>query len=564
MLRTSELKVQLICGLLAVLATVAAGCTRSGPTSTSTPTVTPAIATTPTAIPIPSPTPAIKPTPAPTPSPTRSPIPTATPTPTQAATPTSPPTSTPQPQPSLDREGLWAGEVDVPGLKNVLPVLAFRVTPGDNPDVDPWHLEGGPVAALPRQRCTPARVEGGWELSDCTPLQERRETIRLTAFVPEEGEGGLEAKLHIGLATFSIPLARIPQLNEPQASKNVSLVWHEPGDGVHSDIWAADGLVFAPRFDGRVEILNAGSGRLLGIASIAEAAGGKPHIALDVKARAGLLYVSTVSNGLVVFDISQPATPEIIGQLRVFVEEGSPENFINIHNIFISPDGSYVYAINQSFPEERPRLSAPKTDLRVIDMSDPTAPEEVGRFSIEARVGIVHDVNVIERDGRLIAFLNYLRAGLWILDVTDPASITVLSSIKWDGIVSHSGWPFSLGEKLYYAHAEEGYDRHLTILDLTDIENPKVLSRFSTRPGVSVHNVQVVDAIAYISYYIDGLRVLDLWDPEVPREVGHFDTVRAKDERDIFQGAFGVRVHDGIVYVSDTDTGTYAFEVDLE
>ena len=310
---------------------------------------------------------------------------------------------------------------------------------------------------------------------------------------------------------------RLRQRNEPQASPNVSLIWHQPGNGLHTDVWAEDGLVFAPRLDDSIEILDSKSGQILGTASIAEAAGGDRHIVLDVKARGGLFYAATVSNGLVVFDVSQPSSPDLIGQYHVFVFDGSPRNFTNIHNIFLSPDGSLVYAINQSLVGEGPSLTVPRTDLRVIDVSDPRSPMEVARFATETDMGIVHDLNVIERDGRLIAFLNYLEAGLLILDVTVPTSIVELGTAKWDGIKSHSGWPFALDDKLYFAHTDEGYDRHLTVLDVTDLANPKVVSRFSTREGVSVHNAQVAGGIAYISYYIDGLRVVDLRDPENPR-----------------------------------------------
>ena len=449
-------------------------------------------------------------------------------------------------------------------MANVLPTLAMRVKPGKNPDVDPWHFEDGPVFGLPAFECSPEPVEGGWRLGDCTRLRRLPPGTELTAFFPAEGESGFEVTLKF--ATFSLPvsLIRLPQRNEPQVSPNVSLIWHQPGNGFHTDIWAEDGLVFAPRLDGRIEILDAKSGQILGVASVAEAAGGERHIVLDVKARGSLLYAATVSNGLVVFDVSQPASPELIGQYHVFAGDQSPENFTNIHNIFLSPDGNLIYAVNHSLAEGRFRLTVPRTDLRIIDVSDPRSPKEVARFATETDVGITHDVNIIERGGRLIAFLNYLGAGLLILDVTDPASIVELSTAKWDGTKSHSGWPFALEDKLYFAHTEEGYDRHLTILDVTDLANPKVVSRFSIREGISVHNAQVQGGVAYISYYIDGLRVVDLRDPENPREIGHFDTVPPEDERDIFQGAFGVGVMNGMVYISDVETGIYAFRVDLD
>ena len=308
---------------------------------------------------------------------------------------------------------------------------------------------------------------------------------------------------------------------------------------------------------------DAKTGAKLGTATVPQPEGERHNFVFDVKAHGGILYAATASTGLVVFNVSTPTAPELIGRYYVFEEEGSAENFVNIHNIFLSPDGRYVYAINTSSVDETERRFL--SDLRIIDVSDPRSPKEAGRFVKEssARFESVHDVNVIERDGRLIAFLHYMRGGLWILDVTDPASIAVKGSIKWDGTLSHSGWPFAVGDRLYYAHNDEGYDQHLTVLEVTDPVSPRVVSRFKTRPGLSIHNLEVVDGIAYISYYVDGLRIVDLRDPEKPREIGHYDTVPAEDERDILHGAWGVRVYDGVVYISDTETGTYAFEVDL-
>ena len=163
-----------------------------------------------------------------------------------------------------------------------------------------------------------------------------------------------------------------------------------------------------------------------------------------------------------------------------------------------------------------------------------------------------------------MAFVNYWEAGLWILDVTDANAISVMSSTTWDGIISHSGWAFALNDKLYYAHAEEGYDKHLAVLDVTDLANPEIVSRFKTRQGASIHNVEIVDGIAYVAYYLDGLRVVDLRDPMEPREIGHYDTFVDEEERTLLDGAWGVRVEDGRVYISDIQSGTYAFDVLVE
>jgi hypothetical protein len=256
-----------------------------------------------------------------------------------------------------------------------------------------------------------------------------------------------------------------------------------------------------------------------------------------------------------------PGAPELVGQFEASAAGGDLGGYTSFHNIFLSPDGRFVYAANYS--------TFPKTELLIIDVSDPAAPTEAGRFSIstdnsDSNWHVTHDINVVQVNGRLIAFLNYLSAGLWILDVTDPAAISTLGSIAWDGIFSHSGWPFTLNGRWYYAHNSEGYERHMTVLDVTDPTRPNVVSQFATREGISIHNVQVVDGIAYISYYLDGLRVVDLRDPHSPEEIAHFDTVPDANERGLLQGAFGVRVMDGVVYVSDMESGVYAFQVDID
>ena len=511
-----------------------------------------------------------------TPKPAATPASTSTPTPRPAPTAThSPvPTATSVPAPvglsgdASSLEGLWAGPIVSPGVDEFIPWVAFRLTPGKDPAQDQWRIESGPFPLVPTFLCSGTRRDDGWELGNCAGLRRQPQGTKLTAFLPSKGEGGLEFEYERG-GSFSLhmtgTLSRVPERDEPESSPNVALAWHEPKLGIYTDIWAADGLVFAPRFDGRIEILDAKSGRLLGRAIVPRAEGAPPdRRVFDVKALGGLLYAATSAQGLVVFDVSIPSEPRPIGQYRVFIEELSPDNFVDIHNIFLSPDGGQVYAINNVLPLAEWPPSEFHSEMRIIDVSDPTTPVEAGRFTLNSEVAMAHDVNVIDHAGRRVAFLNYLEAGLWVLDVTDPASIAVLGSIEWDGIFSHSGWPFALEDRLYLAHGDEGYDQHLTVLDVTDLANPRVVSRFKTREGLSIHNVEVVDGIAYISYYVDGLRVVDLRDPENPREIGHFDTVPAEDERDILQGAWGVRVLDGMVYISDMETGTYAFEVEVE
>ena len=376
-----------------------------------------------------------------------------------------------------------------------------------------------------------------------------------------DGDAGLEVSISGMGVTFSGVLSKIAPATEPQKTDNVTVLWHQPGGGLHTDIWAEGDLVFAPREDGVVEILAADTGAIVGETKV----WGEVY---DVKSKDGLMFASTQEVGLQVFDVSDPSDPTFVGEFRAppgydFKQKYPhvPEDYTNFHNIFVSPDGRYVYAMNNT--------DYPLSEMIVIDVSQPRFPTEVGSFSVSIDPDnfnheVAHDVNVIEEGGRLVAYLNYQTAGLWILDVTDPASIATMGSISWDDIFSHSGWPFTLGDRRYYAHNSEGPDRHMTVLDVTDPANPEVVSRFASRDGISIHNVQVEGGVAYISYYLDGLRVVDLREPAKPREIGHFDTVPDVNELDILQGAWGVRVLGGRVYISDRESGIFAFQVDIE
>ena len=123
---------------------------------------------------------------------TPTPDPTATATATSTLDVTKTPVSSPVLSPALSpSDGLWAGElVPEPGHTGVLPPwLAMRVRPGNDPDEDLWRLESGPWPNVlpPVSLCNPQRQPGGWELSNCTGI-----TWDLTAFLPAEGDGGLE------------------------------------------------------------------------------------------------------------------------------------------------------------------------------------------------------------------------------------------------------------------------------------------------------------------------------------------------------------------------------------
>jgi hypothetical protein len=450
-----------------------------------------------------------------------------------------------------DRGGLWLYDDTGDGLIG----LGLRVIPGAEPDVDSWRFEPGPYSPAPAVSCRPQGANDGWRFEACG------DNAGFSAFMPREGETGLRISYGSSGRRTDVSLSRAEERDEPQSSPNVRLLWqHRPAGGALSaGIWVDNGVVYAPTDRGTVEVLDAATGELLGTADLTRAplTGRGTSNAFEVTARNGVLYVGGLAKGLVIYDVRDPRAPRFVSQYIVDAGGGSRESFTNIHNLYLSPRGDILYAINQSHAA---------TDLRLVDVTDPARPREAGRFAVRTTGDTLagqHDIEVIERDGRLIGFLNHLSDGLYVLDVTRPDAVQQLAHVAWDGIFSHSGASFERNGRLYYAHTDEGFDQGLTVLDVTDLTAPKETARFKTRDAISIHNIEVVDAIAYVAYYVDGLRVIDLRDPARPREIAHYDTVAREEERGLFQGAWGISLAGGRAFISDIEGGIFAFDVTL-
>jgi len=148
--------------------------------------------------------------------------------------------------------------------------------------------------------------------------------------------------------------------------------------------------------------------------------------------------------------------------------------------------------------------------LFVWDVTDPQSPFLTDSIQVDARV--VNDVKV--NDDATIAVITREGAsdrknGIVVLDIQDPAHPMILSELTENltaGI--HNTW-FN-GEVLYAINDGTGA---VHIIDLVDPANPQHLGRFEWRPGEEnkyVHDVWAEDGLAYLSYWNDGLIVIDI------------------------------------------------------
>lgn len=146
----------------------------------------------------------------------------------------------------------------------------------------------------------------------------------------------------------------------------------------------------------------------------------------------------------------------------------------------------------------------------VWNVTDPTNIALLDSVVVDARV--VNDVKVsddaswaiITREGA-----STRRNGIVVLDLADPAHPTIMAELT-DSLTGgiHNVW--IMGETVY---AVNNGTSAMHIIDMSDPADPKHAGRFEIKEGdtnKSLHDVWAEDGYAYLSYWNDGLVIVDV------------------------------------------------------
>ncbi|MBC7896904.1 MAG: Ig-like domain-containing protein [Cytophagaceae bacterium] len=172
--------------------------------------------------------------------------------------------------------------------------------------------------------------------------------------------------------------------------------------------------------------------------------------------------------------------------------------------VWIHPDGKHAY-LGTTMGGDR---------IYAIDISNPGSP--VITDSIMANSRSMNDL-MTTADGKWLVFTREQatdrKNGIVIASVADPAHPRVVSEFT-DGVTAgvHSAFVYTgkHGTHVYLTNSGTGA---LNIIDINDPMNPKRVGEWKsrdTRAGRSLHDVDVKDGIAYVSYWSDGLVILDV------------------------------------------------------
>jgi hypothetical protein len=215
-------------------------------------------------------------------------------------------------------------------------------------------------------------------------------------------------------------------------------------------------------------------------------------------------YLSTLSNRLLVYDISNPASPTLTDSVMVDASL--------INDVSTTPDGK-IGVITREGASNR------KNGIVFLDLADPAHPRVLSEYT-ETVSGGVHSAFI---DGHYVYLTDDATSSLRVIDFRDPRAPREVA--RWQpregDPVPHRGGGTSPG-------------------------------------GLYLHDVQVKDGLAYLAYWRDGLIILDVGagiaggSPERPQPVSRINF----DYHDLYgdnwlAGAHAVFRYKNYVFVGD-------------
>lgn len=320
------------------------------------------------------------------------------------------------------------------------------------------------------------------------------------------------------------------------------------------------------------------------------------------------------TEGVYIWDISEPLNPKRLGDYQTG-GNGTHRNFYN--------GGKYMHLAAG--------MSGYKGNIYVVvDISDPKNPVEVSRWWVPGQketetehhyitekhpdekatvsnhphhvfCGSDHEVSlhgppyVVDS----LAFLPYGAAGMVVLDISDIKNPKQVSRLDFsppfhDRFGVHGALPI-LEKGIAFVNSEDvsygkGALAHASIVDIKDIENPKLISLFPqplTEKGTSyreekgwsgphnfnhlLHNpdVEQQDDLFYMTWFNAGLRVYDVSDVNVPKEIGYFVPPnpskrfgRMPEDELVVQTEDVLVDRRGYIYITDKNMGIYILKME--
>jgi hypothetical protein len=197
-------------------------------------------------------------------------------------------------------------------------------------------------------------------------------------------------------------------------------------------------------------------------------------------------------SGVKIVDVSDPMQPLVIG---TFQTQGMPQS------ICVTDHIAYV---------------ADNNALVVYDVADPKFPEELGRYTPEGDMALIHHVSV---HGRYVYIIDSL-FGIRILDASDCSRIEEVASIPHNLPEAYFSPMIVSGDLLYYMRNTDFSSNTLVILDMSEPTAPVEIGSHVMSGSMWFTGFDYDEGYACIAAVSSGLKVVDVSNPGSIEEVG--------------------------------------------
>jgi hypothetical protein len=231
--------------------------------------------------------------------------------------------------------------------------------------------------------------------------------------------------------------------------------------------------------------------------------------------------------GLEVYNISDPAAPRFLSRTMSGHSWGAQVRLIGTTVYESARDGLRIYDLADTgvlvligsiempsvisltrfdVADHLVAIARGEPGARLVDVSDPTLPVEIGSIETNGRVTDVH------LDNNLL-FIADTEAGLRIVDITDPSNPALVGEY---GLL----WALSVdvvGSTAYVA----AYQGGMSILDVSDPGNPTLVRAY--QPDRSLSMVRIYGGLAFVASTSEhNIQIVDISDRQSPRLAGWF------------------------------------------
>jgi choice-of-anchor B domain-containing protein len=334
---------------------------------------------------------------------------------------------------------------------------------------------------------------------------------------------------------------------------NIEVIAHVPASALGgergvwlNDVWGwtdpESGREYAlvARRDGAsfVDVTNPSLPRVIG--NLPRTKGSPPSIWRDIKTighHAFIVADGALAHGMQVFDLRRLRA--VTDTPALFTPDTTYHHVHSAHNVVADTASGFVYIVGANGGGE-----SCGGGLHMVDVRNPLDPKFMGCYNDKAGAnprGYTHDAQCLVYNGPDTRYrgrqicVGSNESEINIADVTDKARpVTVGRNSYPDVSYAHQGW-FDAEQRYFYMNDEgdelEGKvaGTRTIVWDLTRLDDPVVAYQYIGPVRASDHNLFVHGDRVYESNYGSGLRVLDISNRTLPREIGFIDSAPYND-----------------------------------